>query len=163
MMTKMATMSLSLSSIQTLDPDESSPADDENIIVVKNPISSTVPGAAVRVDLFTYAEAVIGPGQEITVDFSGPSADSEFVVPASIATSRITIAPNVGASFSPSDVLVQGARVILTIPTGTTPPRSVPVGEYEIRFSQSSPHQEPLRRRQPDHYRIVHSSRRRNG
>ena len=118
------------------DPDESSPADDENIIVVKNPISSTVPGAAVRVDLFTYAEAVIGPGQEITVDFSGPSADSEFVVPASIAASRITIDPVEGSSFSPSDVLVQGARVFLTIPTGTTPPRSVGVGGYEIRFSQ---------------------------
>lgn len=119
---------------------DSTPADpfeatDENIIVVKNPLSSDVPSAAVRVDLFTYAEAVIGPGQEITVDFSGPSADSEFVVPASIATSRVTIAPNKGTSFSPSDVLVQGARVFLTIPTGTTP-KSVEMGEYEIRFSQ---------------------------
>ncbi len=113
-----------------------SEADDKNFIVVKNPISSSVPNTAVRIDLFTYTEAVIGPGQEITVDFSGPSADSEFVVPASIATSRITIAPNTGTSFSPSDVLVQGARVILTIPTGTTTARSVGEGEYEIRFSQ---------------------------
>lgn len=111
-------------------------ARDTNIIVVKNPLSSTVPGATVRVDLFTYAEAPIGPGQEITVDFSGPSADYEFAVPASIFTSRITIDPKVGGSFSPSDVLVQGARVILTIPVGTTTPRSVPEGEYEIRFSQ---------------------------
>ena len=109
---------------------------DQNVVVVKNPISSSVPSATVRVDLFTYAEAEIGPGQEITVDFSGPSADSEFVVPASISASRITIDPESRASFSPSDVLVQGARVILTIPTGTTTRRSVPMGEYEIRFSQ---------------------------
>ena len=109
---------------------------DANVVVVKNPISSSVPNATVRVDLFTYAEAEIGPGQEITVDFSGPSADSEFVVPTSITPSRVTIDPERGASFSPSDVLVQGARVILTIPTGTTPIRQVPVGEYEIRFSQ---------------------------
>ena len=90
-----------------------------------------------RVDLFTYTEAnEVGPGQEITVDFSGPSADSEFVVPASISASRVTIDPKEGPSFSPSDVLVQGARVILTIPTGTTSRRAVPMGEYEIRFSQ---------------------------
>lgn len=114
-------------------------APDNNFVVVKNPISSTVPGATVRVDLFTYAEAEIGPGQEITVDFSGPSADSEFLVPASISTSRITIDPEGQTSFSPSDVLVQGARVILTIPTGTTASRSVPEDrEYEIRFSQSA-------------------------
>ena len=109
---------------------------DANVVVVKNPISSSVPNATVRVDLFTYAEAEIGPGQEITVDFSGPSADSEFVVPTSILPSRVTIDPERGSSFSPSDILVQGARVILTIPTGTTPVRSVPAGEYEIRFSQ---------------------------
>lgn len=109
---------------------------DGNVVVVKNPISSSVPNATVRVDLFTYAEAEIGPGQEITVDFSGPSADSEFAVPTSIAASRVTIDPERGASFSPSDILVQGARVILTIPTGTTPIRRVPEGEYEIRFSQ---------------------------
>ena len=108
----------------------------QNVVVVKNPISSSVPSATVRVDLFTYAEDVIGPGQEITVDFSGPSADSEFVVPTSISASRVTIDPERGASFNPSDILVQGARVILTIPTGTTPTRQVPKGEYEIRFSQ---------------------------
>jgi len=121
--------------VNTDPTDVESKADDKNFIVVKNPISSSVPNATVRIDLFTYAEAEIGPGQEITVDFSGPSADSEFVVPASIATSRVTIAPKEGTSFSPSDVLVQGARVFLTIPTGTTP-KSVEMGEYEIRFSQ---------------------------
>ena len=121
------------------DGAQSSPAVEvsgQNVVVVKNPISSSVPNATVRVDLFTYAEAEIGPGQEITVDFSGPSADSEFVVPSSILPSRVTIAPKERSSFSPSDVLVQGARVILTIPTGTTSIRSVPMGEYEIRFSQ---------------------------
>ena len=109
---------------------------DANVVVVKNPISSPVPNATVRVDLFAYAEAEIGPGQEITVDFSGPSADSEFAVPSSISASRVTIDPERGSSFNPSDVLVQGARVILTIPTGTTTTRLVRMGEYEIRFSQ---------------------------
>ncbi len=110
-------------------------APDANVVVVKNPISSSVPNTTVRIELATYAEAAIGPNQEITVDFSGPSADSEFVVPASITTSRISIRPAGESSFNPSDVLIQGARVILTIPSGTSP-KSVPAGEYEIRFSQ---------------------------
>lgn len=84
-------------------------AEDKNIVVVKNPVSSTVPNARVRVELVTRAEAPISGSEEITVDFSGPSADSEFNLPSTITKTRITIRPDGESSFSPSDVLVQGA------------------------------------------------------
>ena len=115
-------------------------AKDENIVVVENPISSDVPSATVRIVLVTYAEAEIGSSQEITVDFSGPSGDSEFIVPASISNTRVTILPERENSFNPSEILVQGARVTLTIPpqTSTTPARRIPQGEYTITFSQSA-------------------------
>ena len=116
-------------------------ATDQNVVVVKNPISSTVPSATVRVELVTYTGAVIGGGEEIVVDFSGPSADSEFLVPPSISPSRVTISyTNTGPStkpsdsFNPSEILVQGAKVTLTVPTGTSP-KVIPEGEFTIIFS----------------------------
>ena len=121
---------------------------DENIIVIKNPLSSDVPSAAVRVTLVTYATAQIGPSQEITVDFSGPSEDSEFIVPPSISNTRVTISytdsgpgGDLSDSFNPSEILVQGARVTLTVPPGTSANpegESIPQGEYTITFSQSA-------------------------
>lgn len=129
-------------------------AKDTNIIVVKNPLSSDVPSAAVRVVLVTYTEVQIGSAQEITVDFSGPSADSEFFVPTSIANTRVTISytdsgteGNLSDSFSPSEILVQGARVTLTVPPGTSANptgKIVPQGEYTIAFSQSARIRNPL-------------------
>ena len=115
-------------------------AKDENIVVVENPISSDVPSAEVRIVLVTYAEAEIGSSQEITVDFSGPSEDSQFIVPASISKTRVTILPEGESSFNPSEILVQRGRVTLTIPpqTSTTPARRIPQGEYTITFSQSA-------------------------
>ena len=115
-------------------------AKDENIVIVENPISSDVPSATVRIVLVTYAEAEIGSSQEITVDFSGPSRDSEFIVPASISNTRVTILPEGESSFNPSEILIQGARVTLTIPpqTSTTPASRIPQGEYTITFSQSA-------------------------
>ena len=128
--------------------------------MVKNPISSHVPSAAVRVVLVTYAEAQIGPSQEITVDFSEPSADSEFFVPASITNTRVTISyTNTGPtdkpsdSFSPSEILVQGAKVTLTVPPGTnTNPagKIVPQGEYTITFRQSARIRNPSAAGTPD-------------
>ena len=116
----------------------------DNIVVVNNPLSSWVPSAIVRVELVANAEADIGPGEEIVVDFSGPSDDSEFSVPSSITSTRVTIDPDPAdrknipiadkATFSPSDVLVQGARVILTIPSGESPKR-ITEGEFKITFS----------------------------
>ena len=106
---------------------------ERNRVVVKNPINSSVPSATVRVELVAKAEVEIGRGEEIEVDFSGPSDDSEFVVPSSITKTRITIRSG-NQSFSPSEVQVQGARVILTIPSGDDPEDIVP-GEFTIIFS----------------------------
>ena len=132
--------------ITFVDADSVSPgvdADDENIVVVKNPISSTVPGATVRVTLVANSEVLIGSSEEIVVDFSGPSADSEFFVPASISNTRITIRPQGRSSFNPSEVLVQGARVDLTIPSGTNA-KSIPAGEFTITFSNLARIRNPL-------------------
>ncbi len=108
--------------------------DERNIVVVKNPVSSSVPSARVRVELVTYAEANIGSSEEILVDFSGSSADSEFTVPSNITNTRVTIQPDGRSSFNPSEVLVQGARVALIVPAGTSP-KEIPEGEFTIVFS----------------------------
>ena len=108
-------------------------AQDENFVVVKNPLSSTEPGATVRIDLATHANVTIGSNEEIAVDFSGPSDDTHFILPSTISTSRIKIRPSEGAAaFDPADVLVQGERVILTVPDAKT----VPTGDFVISFSQ---------------------------
>lgn len=112
--------------------------EDENILVVKNPISSTVPNTRVRVELATYAEALISGSEEITVDFSGPSEDAEFNLPSTITKTRITIRTidpedrSKSVTFSPSDVLVQRQRVNLTVPED----KAVQQGDYTISFSQ---------------------------
>ena len=89
-------------------------ADDRNIVVVKNPVSSTVPGTQVRIELETYANIEIGSNEEIVVDFSGPSEDASFGLPTTITPSRIKIRS--AQTFDPADVLVQRDRVILTVP-----------------------------------------------
>ena len=110
-------------------------AEDDNRVVVKNPVSSPVPNERVQVRLVANAEARIGPGEDIVVDFEGPSEDSQFFVPPSISNSRVTITPDGAASFNPSGVLVQGNKVTLTVPTGTTTLREIPAGEFTIVFS----------------------------
>ena len=118
-------------------PNPTHVASDENIVVVKNPISSAVPSEIVRVELIAYAEAEIGAGEEITVDFSGPSPDSDFVVPPGISVARITIDPLTEASFRPTGLFIRGARVTMTIPSGTRA-KSIPEGEFSITFSPSA-------------------------
>ena len=76
------------------------PTDDENFVVVKNPVSSTEPGATVRVDLATRASDPIGGNEEITVDFSGPSDDTSFDIPSTISASGIKIRAG-GKSLTP--------------------------------------------------------------
>ena len=106
------------------------PAEDENFVIVKNPVNSTEPGATVRIDLVTYASDEIGSNEEIIVDFSGPSEDTHFILPSTISTSRIKIRSD--ETFDPADVLVQGERVILTIPDD----EEVLEGDFTISFSQ---------------------------
>ena len=114
------------------------PATDKNIAVVKNPVSSTVPGATVRVQLATFATQPIGGNQEIVVDFSGPSEDASFGLPTTIGNTRVTFGTtdvedeDESVTFSPSDVLVQGDRVILTIPED----KIVAEGDFSIGISQ---------------------------
>ena len=67
------------------------------------------------------------------MDFSGPSDDTHFILPSTISTSRIKTRPSGDtAAFDPADVLVQGERVILTIPDG----KEVLPGDFVISFSQ---------------------------
>ncbi len=109
-------------------------ASDKNFVIVKNPISSTVPSATVRVELHTYAEALISETDEIVVDFSGPSADSGFVVPNTISTSRIQVRYDGNKTFNPSEVVVQGERVVFAVPEKETEPISF-MGYYSITFT----------------------------
>ncbi len=97
------------------------PAEDKNYVVVINPISSTVPGATVQLELATDTRELIRSSDEIVVDFSGPSADSGFSVPSSMTTSRIQVDYDYvdgeyKKRFNPSDVQVLGERVIFSVP-----------------------------------------------
>ena len=99
----------------------SMPAGDKNYVVVRNPISSTVPGATVQLELATDTRGLIRSTDEIVVDFSGPSADSGFSVPSSMAASRIQVDYDYvdgeyKKRFNPSDVQVLGERVIFSVP-----------------------------------------------
>lgn len=129
-------------------PHETDP--DDNIVVVRNPLSSTVPSEVVRVTLVTSTDtATIRGSDEIVVDFSGPSPDSEFVVPANLRAPGIQVkyqqpvsgGNTFAATVTPSGVLVQGEKVTLTLPqnTPTTPLHPVAVsGEYTIIFNTSA-------------------------
>ena len=109
------------------------PDSDDNIVVVKNPVSSTVPGKVVRMELEIHANVAIGSNEEIVIDFSGPSEDASFGLPTTIAKSRIKIRSS-GKTFDPEDVLVQGDRVVLTVPDDEV----VEEGDFTISFSQSA-------------------------
>ncbi len=115
---------------------------DENKVIVKNPIDSTVPSAAVRVDLALYADDPLGTGDEITVDFSGPSPDSSFIVPSSISKTGIDIEyeddANKRVSVDISEVLVQGNKVILTVPSDSDGDHITFTGDYTIIFRKSA-------------------------
>ena len=116
---------------------------DKNFVIVKNPISSTVPNTSVRVELHTHAERIISTTDDIVVDFSGPSADSGFNFPGFISTSRIQVRyPNPDPeattkflTFNPSEVLIQGERVIFPVPSKKDDTRIAFSGDYTITFS----------------------------
>ena len=113
-------------------------ASDKNFVIVKNPISSTVPSATVRVELATHAETDISTTDDIVVDFSGPSPNSGFILPSTMATSRIQVhylENGSSKTFNPSEVQVQGERVIFAVPTGKDDARIAFRGDYTITFS----------------------------
>ncbi|MYC37895.1 MAG: hypothetical protein F4X66_13430 [Chloroflexi bacterium] len=121
-------------------PNEEIRAEDKNFVIVKNPISSTVPSAAVRVELHTHAEEIISTTDDIVVDFSGPSADSGFILPSFISTSRIQVrytdeSDGKPKNFNPSEVLLQGERVIFPVPLKGDDARIAFSGDYTITFS----------------------------
>ena len=96
-------------------------------------LSSHEPGAAVQITITDTAVADINPNEEIQVDLSA------FSVPDTIAESDIAIS-STGFNGSPSNVLVTGKKVTMTIPTATaTVPNPSPVmGDYTIRIKQSA-------------------------
>ena len=131
--------------ISFIDSDDGRPrsaAAEENFIAVRNPISSTVPGADVRVELATFAENVIHGTDEISVDFSGLSVGASFTVPETILASTVQIRHG-DRTYNPSSVLVQGQKVILTVPSGEDPRVQI-VGDYTITFSQSAEIKNPF-------------------
>ncbi len=118
------------------------PADDENLIVVRNPVSSTVPGAEVRVELHTFSEGEIHSHEEIVVDFSGLSDDDSFTVPETIDEKDAAIVHG-SSRHTPSSVLVRGRRVVLTVPTEEDDLVTIK-GNFSIIFSQSAGIENPF-------------------
>ena len=96
-------------------------------------LSSHEPGAAVQITITDTAAADINPNEEIQVDLSA------FSVPDTIAESDIAIS-STGFNGSPSNVLVTGKKVTMTIPTVTATVRnpSPVMGDYTIRIKQSA-------------------------
>ena len=117
----------------------SMPAGDKNYVVVRNPISSTVPGATVQLEPATDTRGLIRSTDEIVVDFSGPSADSGFSVPSSMAASRIQVDYDYvdgeyKKRFNPSDVQVLGERVIFSVPRDKDDNTIAFNNDYKITF-----------------------------
>ena len=115
------------------------PAADKNYVVVKNPISSTVPSATVRVELETHTREFIRSTDEIVVDFSGPFADPGFSLPSSMVASSIQVDydPMDGEykkRFTPSDVQIQGEMVTFSVPVDKDGNEIAFSGDYKITF-----------------------------
>lgn len=129
------------------DPVVKKKADDNNFVIVKNPIDSTVPNTSVRVELATYAQESISTADDIIVDFSGPSAGSGFDLPSSMSTSRIKVFYDDGGSgksFNPSEVQIEGDRVIFSVPTDKNDNPIGFMGDYRIEFSKLARVKPPL-------------------
>ena len=118
------------------------PVVDENCVVVRNPVSSTVPGEAVRVELHTHSNDEIHSNEEIVVDFSGPTDDASFNVPETIDQKNVQIGHG-GRTHNPSSVVVQGKRVVLTVPADGSDSLEIQ-GDYTITFNQSAGIKNPL-------------------
>ena len=97
-------------------------------------LSSQEPGAAVQITIAASAAVAIEPNQDITVDLGA------FSVPWTIADSAINISSD-AFDGSPSNVLVNGNRVTMTVPNvkanGDDQIESV-MGNYTIRIKQSA-------------------------
>ena len=123
---------------------------DKNYVIVKNPIDSTVPNTSVRIELHTHAEEIISTADDISVDFSGPSADSGFDLPSTMATSRIKVFykedkedSELKKSFNPSEVQIEGERVIFSVPFEKEETITFE-GDYRIEFSKLARVKTPL-------------------
>ena len=82
----------------------------------------------------------ISTTDDIVVDFSGPSTDSGFILPSFISTSRIQVRytdldGDTHKNFNPSEVLIQGERVIFPVPSEKDDARIAFSGDYTITFS----------------------------
>ena len=85
-------------------------------------------------------EEIISTTDDIVVDFSGPSADSGFILPSFISTSRIQVRytdldDNTEKNFNPSEVLIQGERVFFPVPADKDGSPFSFLGDYTISFS----------------------------
>ena len=120
------------------DGDEGLPdvqATELHLVSVRNPVSSTVPGEEVRVELHTYAQSPIHANEEIAVDFAGPSEETSFTVPDDIDAKNVTIAWEGQRPTNPSSVLVQGRRIIITVPPDDDGTAEI-TGDYAITFRE---------------------------
>ena len=118
-------------------------AQEHHFIAVRNPVSSTVPGATVRVELHTRAESALHGNEDIVVDFAGPTADTSFTLPESIDEKNVTVD---WAGKSPkiaTTVLVQGGKVIITVPQDDNEPTEI-TGNYVIAFKERAKIRNPL-------------------
>ena len=108
-----------------------------NILTVKNPISSTAPGDTVGIRLVTSTDVVVNYGEDITVDMD------DFILPSSIDEDKIVINPNpenVERYNGPlSEVSISDSKIIFTLPSRPEGKEGPAIeGMYTIRFKQSA-------------------------
>ena len=98
-------------------------------------LSSYTPSAAVQITIVANVDEDITPNQDITVDLD------PFTVPSTIADASVDISSD-GFSDSPTNVLVTGKKVTMTIPRpdsdDTKPDDNDVTGDYTIRIKQSA-------------------------
>ena len=113
-----------------------------HFVAVRNPVSSTIPGEGVRVDLHTHAYSPVHGNEEVVVDFSGPTEDTSFTVPESIDPNHVTIAWKGQSPTQAAGVVVQGRKVIVTVPVIDDEPTEI-AGDYSITFKERAKIENP--------------------
>ena len=115
---------------------------DHHFLAVRNPLSTTVPGDRVRIELHTRSDTTLHGNEDVVVDFSGPTADTSFTLPESIDERNVTIAWDGRSPKNATTVVVQGGRVTITIPQDDDNPTEID-GNYIIAFKENAKIENP--------------------
>ena len=105
-------------------------------VIIRNPVSNSVPGNRARLDLDTVADAPVNGNQDIIVNFAGPTEDTSFTLPSEIDEKNITLSWEGRSPVNASAASVGTGTVTITVPPGPEDRPTVIEGPYTITFKE---------------------------